>query len=98
MKRRQIDVDGCVGLLAHDNHSHPSNVGMPDVSVEYNTRSIYHLLCRTFSQCIPVAQVIDFYVSNVVSVCDVHLTIDQARTITRGCSRRGGLGIGRAEG
>jgi hypothetical protein len=48
---------------------------MPDVSVEYNTRSIYHLLRRTFGQCVTIAEVIDFDVFDVVAIIHVHLPI-----------------------
>jgi len=41
-----------------------------------DTRSIYHLLCRTFGQCVAVAQVIDLDISNVVAICNIHFTID----------------------
>ena len=47
-----------------------------DVSVKYNTRSIYHLLCRAFGQCVAISQVVDFNIANVVAICNVHLTID----------------------
>ena len=64
-----------------------------------DTRSIYHLLCRTFGQCVAVAQVIDLDISNVVAICNVHLTIDQTRAVA--CTRAtwsGRLGGGRAQG
>ena len=47
----------------------------------YNTRSIYHLLRRTFCQCIAVAQIVDFDISDVVAVRNVHLTVDCACAI-----------------
>jgi hypothetical protein len=44
----------------------------------YNTRSIYHLLRRTFGQCVAIAQVVDFNISDVIAVRNVHITIDRA--------------------
>lgn len=52
--------------------------GKLDISVKCNIRSIYHLLCRTFSQCVAISQVIDFDVTDVVAISNVHLTIDRA--------------------
>ena len=51
-----------------------------------DTRSIYHLLCRTFGQCVAIAQIVDLDISDVVSVVYVHLTIDQACAIAFGRS------------
>ena len=48
---------------------------MPDVSVEYNTRSIYHLLRRAFGQCITVAEIVDLNVLDIIPVVHVHLTV-----------------------
>jgi hypothetical protein len=57
--------------------------------VEFNTRSIYHLLSRTFSQCITISQIIDFDVFDIIAVCDIHLTIDSACAVTSSSGSRG---------
>lgn len=43
-----------------------------------NTRSIYHLLCRAFGQCVAISQIVDFNISNVVAVRNIHLTVHQS--------------------
>jgi hypothetical protein len=48
---------------------------MLDLSVEYNTRSIYHLLSISFGQCITIAQVIYYDVFDVIAIGHVHLTV-----------------------
>ena len=48
-----------------------------------DTRSIYHLLCGAFCQCVPVTKVVYFNILYVVSIRNIHLTIDRARTVTR---------------
>lgn len=64
-----------------------------------NTRSIYHLLSRAFGQCVAVAKIVHFDVSNVVAVCNVHLTIDCAGAVSAGglgrcgCAGRGAQGL-----
>lgn len=45
-------------------------------SVDYNTRSIYHLLSRAFGQCVSVPEIIDFDITNVVAVSNVHVAVD----------------------
>lgn len=37
---------------------------------------IHHLLSRAFGQCVSVSEVIDFDVTDVISVCDVHVAVD----------------------
>ena len=52
------------------------------------TKDIYHFLCRSFGERVAVAQVVDFDVPDVVSVCDVNITVDIARALARGmCGR-----------
>lgn len=64
-----------------------------------DTRSIYHLLRRTFGQCITITEVIDFDVFDIVAIRNIHLTIDCACAIECcGCSRRRRLSACRAEG
>ena len=47
------------------------------ISVEYNW-SIYHLLCCAFGQCVPIFEVVDLDVLDVVAIRDVHVTVDVA--------------------
>ena len=47
-----------------------------------NTRSIYHLLSRAFGQRVAIAEIVDFNISDVVAICDVHLTINYTCAIT----------------
>ena len=54
-------------------------------------RSIYHLLCGAFRQCISVAQIVDLNISDVVTVCNIHITIDIARAGAGFCWRRRGF-------
>ncbi len=49
-------------------------------SISGHDKSIYHLLCCDFGQCISIPEVIDLDIFDVVSVCDVHVTIDVAGT------------------
>jgi hypothetical protein len=49
--------------------------------VECHTRSIYHLLCRTFGKRVAIAQIVYFNVADVVAICDVHLPVDRARAV-----------------
>ena len=42
------------------------------------TRVIYHLLSRSFGQCISVAEIVDFDVADVVAVGNVHFSVDVA--------------------
>jgi len=60
-----------------------------------------HLLSRAFGQCVAITQVIDFYVFDVVTVGNVDVAIQIARTLTRGdLGRRGSRSWtrGRADG
>ena len=61
----------------------------PGRSVERN-KSIYHLLCRAFGQCVSVPEIVDFDVFDVITVCDIDLAINIAGTLARG----GGGGLG----
>lgn len=60
----------------------------PDISVEGDTRGIYHLLCRAFRQRIAIPQIIDLDVADVVAVCNVHLTVDRASAVSAALSSR----------
>ena len=61
----------------------------PERSVERN-KSIYHLLCRAFGQCVSVPEIVDFDVFDVITVCDIDLAVNIAGTLARG----GGGGLG----
>lgn len=45
-------------------------------SISGHDKNIYHLLCRAFGQCVPISQIIDLNVFDVVAICDVHIAID----------------------
>jgi hypothetical protein len=65
----------------------------------YDTRGIHHLLSRAFSQCISVSEVIDFDITDVISICNVHVAVDcsdGACFLCRTWSRR--LSFGGASG
>jgi hypothetical protein len=59
----------------------------PDISVEFNTRSIYRFLRRTFGQCVTVAKIVHLNISDIVTVRNIHLTIHRACNIA--CAGRG---------
>jgi hypothetical protein len=50
------------------------------------SRSNYHSLSGTLGEGVSVPQVIDFDILDVISICDVHLTVDSGRRV--------GVGIG----
>jgi hypothetical protein len=59
--------------------SHEKDPGwITEISVDIDTRSIYHLLSRSFCQCVTISQVVDLYIPDVVAICNIHLTIDSA--------------------
>ena len=62
----------------------------PGRSVERN-KSIYHLLCRAFGQCVSVPEIVDFDVFDVIAVCDINFAVNIAGTLARG----GGGSLGR---
>lgn len=56
------------------------------ISVGKCYKNIYHLLSGTFSQCVAIAQVVDFDVFDVVAVLLVNLGLELARALA---GRRG---------
>lgn len=54
-------------------------------------KSIYHLLCRAFGQCVSVPEIVDFDVFDVIAVCDINFAVNIAGTLARG----GGGSLGR---
>lgn len=43
-------------------------------------KSIYHLLCRAFGQCVSIAEVVDLDVLNIIAIGDIHVSVNVART------------------
>ena len=74
-------TQGVAGTLSH--WSIPQIFAEPGISVERN-KSIYHLLSRAFCQCVSVAEIVDFDVFDVITICNVDLAIDVARALARG--------------
>ena len=37
---------------------------------------VYHFLSGAFCQCVSIAKVVNFYVFDVVTICDIHVTIE----------------------
>lgn len=50
---------------------------MPESISGYN-KSIYHLLCGSFGQCVAIPKVINFNVLDIVAIGNVHVAIDIA--------------------
>jgi hypothetical protein len=42
-------------------------------SVDIKQQDIYHLLSRAFSQCVPIAQVIDLDIFDIIPILNVYL-------------------------
>jgi hypothetical protein len=49
-------------------------------SISGHDKIIYHLLCRAFGQCISISEVIDLDIFDVITICNVHITVDIAGT------------------
>ena len=47
-------------------------------SISGYDKSIYHLLCHAFSQCVSVTEIVDLDIFDVVTIRDVHIAIDVA--------------------
>lgn len=56
-----------------------SRTTMPG-SISGHDKIIYHLLCRAFGQCISISEVIDLDIFDVITICNVHITVDIAGT------------------